>query len=142
MTLKEYLSQATILEKSIDVKLIQLEKLEGYSNLVFNASKVYENSARGEIVVAIIDKISSLQHEINTEIDRLVDTKSDILLFLGKIENENLKTIMEYHYLCGMTWEEIADRMYISLRQLYNWSKKAHDILAKKFENKNIQQIC
>lgn len=129
MTLKEYLSQARFLDNAIDAKVIQLEELKKSLERSAGEIRFTENNSKPSRAYLIAEKIILLEEELNNDIDILVDTKIEILHLLKKIDDLTLRTALEYHYLSYLTWEEIADKMYISLRQLYNWNKKAMEIL-------------
>ena len=69
-----------------------------------------------------MDKVLEIDEEINREIDELQIVRQEIRAALNQLEDENLKLLMEYRYIDGLTWEQIAVKMDISWR----WSIKLH----------------
>lgn len=41
--------------------------------------------------------------------DRLVQIKKDIVDVIGRVEDVELRILLEQRYLCGATWEEMSD---------------------------------
>lgn len=68
-----------------------------------------------DIVVKIVD----LQHEINSDIDELVDLKQEITRRIKLIPNTEFQLILEKRYLCLMPWEKIAVDMDYSIQHIY-----------------------
>jgi DNA-directed RNA polymerase specialized sigma subunit len=75
----------------------------------------------------ILCKIADLQSEINADIDRLVDTKRQIAAMISKIDNARFRALLELRYLCFKKWEEIAEIMHYSDRQVRRLHKQALD---------------
>ena len=72
-----------------------------------------------------ICKIIDLQDEINKDIDRLVDLKTQIVTTIKNIENYEYQTLLERRYLCFYTWEQIAVDMDYSIQHIYRLRDKA-----------------
>lgn len=65
-----------------------------------------------------MDKVLEIDVEINREIDELQIVRQEIRDTLNQLEDENLKLLMEYRYIDGMTWEQIAVKMNYCWRQV------------------------
>lgn len=65
-----------------------------------------------------VDRLIDLTREIEKDLDRLVDMKLAALKVFRKLAPEE-QEIMERRYLRGQTWEEIANALGYSKRQLY-----------------------
>lgn len=78
-----------------------------------------------DAVVKIID----LQHEINSDIDELVDLKRDIMRRVNAIPNTEYRLLLEKRYLCFMPWEKIAVDMGYSIQHIY----RLHDWALQQF---------
>lgn len=65
-----------------------------------------------------MDKVLEIEEEINQEIDELQIVRQEIRNTLNQLEDENLKLLMEYRYIDGMTWEQIAVKMHYSYMQI------------------------
>lgn len=136
MTLKEYLSQATILDKAINS---MLEQLEQYKNTVSVSRSlvcaVKSGVPDGSVTERIVEKIAAEEEKINNTIDAYVDTKASIRRLLSHIDNIEHRTVMELHYLNGHTWEDVAEMSYISIRNVHNMHNAALKVLAEYFSD-------
>ncbi len=72
-----------------------------------------------------MDKVLEMEEEINEEIDTLQTIRHQIRDTLNQLTDESLKLLMEYRYIDGMTWEQIADKMNYSWRQVYRKHEEA-----------------
>lgn len=65
-----------------------------------------------------MDKVLEIDEEINREIDELQTVRQEIRAALNQLEDESLKLLMEYRYIDGLTWEQIAVKMNYCWRQV------------------------
>lgn len=65
-----------------------------------------------------MDKVLEIDEEIKREIDELQTVRQEIRAALNQLEDENLKLLMEYRYIDGLTWEQIAVKMNYCWRQV------------------------
>ena len=69
-----------------------------------------------------MDKVLEIDVEINREIDEMQIARKEIRETLNQLEDESLKLLMEYRYIDGMTWEQIAVKMHYG----FQWVCKLH----------------
>ena len=121
MNAKEYLSQAFRLDQKINSKLEQVSKLRNLSmkasglRLAERISGTKEHSLMESALVKMID----LEYEINADIDRLVDLKREMATLIERVNDPSQRLLLEMRYLCGNTWEDIAQKMGYDLRWVY-----------------------
>lgn len=72
-----------------------------------------------------MDKVLEIDEEINREIDTLQTIRQEIRETLNQLEDESLKLLMEYRYIDGMTWEQVAVKMHYSYMQICRLHGKA-----------------
>lgn len=127
MTAKEYLSQAYRLDQRIDAKIAQVSSLnELATKCTATLSGMPHNPNRGTSSMAdAIVKIIDLQHEINNDIDRLVDLKRGIVKVIKAVDNPEYQTLLEKRYLCFFTWEQIAVDMNYGIDNVYRLHRSA-----------------
>lgn len=65
-----------------------------------------------------MDKVLEIDAEIKQEIDELQTVRQEIRAALNQLEDESLKLLMEYRYIDGLTWEQIAVKMNYCWRQV------------------------
>ena len=83
-----------------------------------------ENSSTSPMA-DIVTKIIDLQDEINSDIDKLVDLKREIVEVIKAVDCIEFQTILEKRYLCFMPWEQIALDMNYEMRYLYKVHNRA-----------------
>ena len=68
---------------------------------------------------------SSVQEEINRDIDRLVDLKREIMSVIKAVDDAEYQILLEKRYLCFQTWEQIAAEMNYGVRYVHCMHGKA-----------------
>lgn len=63
-----------------------------------------------------MDKVDELERKITQAIDELADIRMEIEAVLGQLEDDTLRKLMEYRYIDGLTWEQVAEKMHYSWR--------------------------
>ena len=118
-----YLSRYRRMSKRIDRLLEEQRRWrERALKITPILSQAPGGSESGSPVERPMDKVLEIEEEINREIDELQTVRQEIRAALNQLEDENLKLLMEYRYIDGLTWEQIAVKMDISWR----WSIKLH----------------
>ncbi len=105
MNVKSYLSQAYRIDQRINSKLEQVQSLrelatKATATLGDDRPKETRNFQRMEDIIC---KIIDLESEINSDIDKLVDLKREIVKLIKSIPNPEHQTILELRYLCFKT---------------------------------------
>lgn len=133
MTVKEFLNQAYRLDQRIQSKIEQLDSLNALATKATSTlSHMPKNPNKATSTMEnTICKIIDLQHEINEDIDRLVDLKTEIVAAVKSVENREYQTLLEKRYLCFETWEQIAVDMHYSLRWIHILHGKALNNLGR-----------
>jgi DNA-directed RNA polymerase specialized sigma subunit len=114
-------SQAFRLDQRINSKLEQvatLRQLVTKATSSIHAERVSRTRNRYPMENAIV-KLIDLEHEINDDIDRLVDLKRDIVILINSVQQPEYHLLLELRYLSYKTWEEIAATMDYSYRQVH-----------------------
>lgn len=127
MTIKEYLSQAYRIDQRINSKLEQVRSLRELAEKATSTLSDTPCSGNGnkQKIESVIVKIIDLEHEIDEEIDRLVDLKQEIVSMIKQVKNPEYQTLLELRYLCFRTWEQIAVEMNYDLSWVHRLHKKA-----------------
>ena len=127
MTAKEYLNQAYWLDRRIDSKLEQLSALKDMATKTTSAmtDDVVSHTRNVHSMQDVIAKIIDMQAEINADIDRLVDLKSEIMHVIKAVRNPEHQTLLELRYLCFKSWEYVAEQMGYNVRHIYRLHDEA-----------------
>ena len=127
MTAKEFLSQAYRIDQRINSKLEQVQALRNQAENATATLSPTPRSASPDLhsMESILVKIFSLEHEINADIDTLVDLKREIMRAIKDVKNVEYQLILEQRYLCFKRWEQIAVDMNVASRTLYMLHERA-----------------
>ena len=72
-----------------------------------------------------VAKIVDLQTEIDRDIYRLIEVKSQIVTAIKAVDNKEYQTLLELRFLCGYAWEEVAAKMGYSIQHTYRMRDQA-----------------
>lgn len=127
MTAKEYLGQARFLDMRINSKIQQVASLnELATRCTTTLSDMPKNPNRGDSRMAdSVIKIIDLQDEINSDINKLVELKREIMGVIKAVPNMEYQTLLEKRYLCFITWEQIAVDMNYSMQYTFRIHERA-----------------
>lgn len=135
MNAKEYLSQGFYLDKEINEKIFEIEKLMSdmcrCTQQFSDMPPGEHNDNSTELKMAnYIDKHNKLENEINDEIDQLDKIKSEIRKSILKVKNPKCRLVLMKRYWRFLKWEQIQKEMeYEDLRSVY----KVHTRAIKEF---------
>lgn len=124
---KEYLSQAFHIDKQLKSKLEQLSVLRELATTTTQPLSDMPGSPNRNIdrMEKAIIKIMDMEKEISEEVDALLDLKNEIAQCIKKVEDIDCQLILEFRYLCFMSWEDIAAEMNFTVRNIHILHGKA-----------------
>lgn len=127
MNAKEYLSQAFYIDKQLKAKVEQLSVLRELATATSQPLSDMPGSPNRTIdrMERSIIKIVDMEKEIAQEVDRLLDLKSEIAQCVKNVEDIDCRLILEFRYLCFMSWEEIAAELNFTVRNIHILHGKA-----------------
>ena len=126
MTPKQYLSQALAADKAINRKIARLAEL--YAACTKNTSLLTLTPGGGYDDRAFehrMEKYLLLRDEINADIDRLVDLKTEIMKVIDAVPDEDDRCVLEKHFLQGKSYSVIGQEMKYDKDYVYKKIKKA-----------------
>lgn len=134
MDAKEYLNQVKKLDLQIKNKLIELQQWKDIALGItanMNGERVQSSGSQSKMADAIV-KIVDAEAEVNALVDRLIDTKKEVIQTIEQLTSLLQYDVLHLHYIQFMTLQAIADKYGMS----YDWAKQAH-----KRAVKNVQRI-
>ncbi len=117
MTKKEFLNQYLNAQKEIGIKLDQIAKLRELSTKItqtLTPDKVKSNSDNR--LESSVSKIVDMEREIGASLDKLEKVRLQVENAISSMKNENLRRILEMHYINGYSFEQIAVKEHYSYR--------------------------
>ena len=122
----QYLSRYRRLNQRIDHLLEEQSRWrERALKITPTLSQAPGGGGSGSPIERPMDKVLEIDEEINREIDTLQTIRQEIRETLNQLEDESLKLLMEYRYIDGMTWEQVAVKMHYSYMQICRLHGKA-----------------
>jgi hypothetical protein len=125
MTVKEYLSQAFGLNEMINSKMEQADELRELAEKAtyrMQLAKAYGAKQNSPLENAIVNMVD-LEYEIDTDIDRLVDLKRELMHVINRVEKPQYRLLLEKRYLLFKTWDAVAKDLGCELR----WVHRLHN---------------
>lgn len=117
---KEELREYRWVLKNIKVLSEQIQVLESRAMSMTSTIKedcIQASGVQDKLAVQVID-ICDLQDKLNAEMARAVRVQKKIEKAIGRLP-EREKLLMRLHYICGLTWEQVAVEMGYGWRQVH-----------------------
>lgn len=76
-------------------------------------------------IQSAVDHIWELQQEVNRDIDDLIMLRRSIEEAIASVENETLRILLEYRYIDGKKWEQIAVDMNYCWQHIHKLHSRA-----------------
>lgn len=111
MRAKEYLNQVAKLDAIIQNKLIEKQQwMDIALNITSNMSgeKVQSSGTQSKMADAI-NKCIDMEEEINSLVDRLIDTKREVVATIEQVESPIEYDVLHKRYIQRMGLQDIAD---------------------------------
>lgn len=124
MRAKEYLNQVAKLDAIIQNKLIEKQQwMDIALNITSNMSgeKVQSSGTQSKMADAI-NKCIDMEEEINSLVDRLIDTKREVVAIIEQVESPIEYDVLHKRYIQRMGLQDIAD--YYGKE--YGWATTTH----------------
>lgn len=126
---KEYLLGYQRLNQRINRLLLEQQQWRELATRVSPNLSGMPRGGGGGGTQGAISKIVDLETEINAEIDKLVEKRKEIEGIIRAVEDNILRTLLEYRYINGKKWEEIALMMGYDYRYILKIHGKALSLL-------------
>lgn len=129
MTAKQYLRQAYRLNELINSHSKELESLRLLSTSLpgtdFSQERVQGGSLPGDRIPKIISQIVDLEKQVNDEIDSFIELKKEVHDVINAVTSPNERLVLRCRYIEFLTWEQTADRMAYSIKQVHRIHSEA-----------------
>lgn len=129
MNAKQYLKQAYRLNELIESNKQELEDLNLLSSSLpgidYSKDRVQTSSSGNAGYTNIVDKIVDLEKAIKADIEKLLSLKLEIRTVINAVQDNEERLLLKCRYLNFMSWENICDRMNVSMRTAHRIHKIA-----------------
>ena len=129
MKVETYLKQGIMLDQRINYQLKKLAELRenacSIPAVMPKGGKVQTSPDGDAPLVRALMRMEEQEERINREIELLVELKDQIREVIGQVEDDNLRMVLAFKYLEGMSFEEIGDVLHANKSTVYRWHKQA-----------------
>ena len=123
MTAKQYLSQAIQLDRRIRAKRANIKHLRELACSVSPAAGEYAGkSGAGDPVGRSAARIADLEAELRADVKRYTALHREIAAVIDRVPDARYVELLTRRYICGQTWEQIAEGMSYNSR----WVRRLH----------------
>lgn len=124
MTKKQYLKQGYRIRQEIKIQndiLLELRSnLDNVKGIDYSKEKLDGGLLQDDSnVVDRIDKIIEVEEIIKKKVEELKKFQTNLYLEILNLESTNEKLLLQARYILNETWEEIAERLGYSVRQIH-----------------------
>ena len=127
MTAKEYLMQVQKLEYKISRMKLRSEEYERLSHSIpgpnYDRELVSGTRNLDAPFVKWIMKKTDIDREIESLEEKLVNLKAEIMLTIEKLDSEDYKNVLVMHYINGLPFVEVAEKLYLSESTVFRWHR-------------------
>ena len=114
----------------IDAKIGSLtDELQVWNNRTTKITTSFSSEPKaaggGDQLQKCVDKICELQEELAREMQLLQSRRQEIERAINTLEDERFRSVLQLKYIEGMTFEEVADKIPYSCRQVHRIHKTA-----------------
>lgn len=137
---RDYLSQAFQIDQLIQNKLDQtayLQELEAVTQSAM-ARACGASMEREDPLQRGVSGIDEMKQAVSAELGRLMDTKKEISLIIQNIASLSVRSVLEQRYLCHKPWQDIAEKVGCSQRQVYNIHRKGLQLVGSILQKPHI----
>lgn len=117
---KEYLYQIWNLDREIEIKYRELEKVRSQIGIKPQPdpdTNVGHSTSISDPVFDYIAKVTKLEAQLDKKIDRLIDLKTKIIGQIDGMDNRTYRNILTCRYVLMQTWDEVAESVGYERRQ-------------------------
>lgn len=143
MDAKSYLKQIKLYDTRIDNKLEELKRLKDMVLRITSTMKdeVVSSSGNQDKFGDTMAKIVDLQTEINEVVDEYVDLKKAISDVIYKVPDADALAVLCKRYMQYKTWEQIADEMHMTYRNVCYIHGRALQIVNRMLGNEEFVEV-
>ena len=136
MTAKEYLKQLWCLDRAIDIKSKELEKLKadrGIRQMPDTEERVVGSGYPEDHIADTAIQIVEMQDRVNSLVDRYITLKATITEQIEGMDNQTFKDILICRYILMQTWDDVSKTMKYDVRHCTRLHGRALQAFAKQY---------
>ena len=120
---KKFLQKAYRLAEEIEINQEELNRLTELSTMLkgldYSQTKIQTSGSSDAAFVNKVNEIADIKEKINAKLMELKELRNSIWKAIYTLDNTEERLVCLYRYLKFYDWETVADKMHLSLRQVY-----------------------
>lgn len=136
MTAKEYLRQLWVLDRRIEIKRRELDKLRadrGLRQQPDSQDHVMGSGCPQDHVADTAIRITAMEQSIDRQVARYIRLKQEITRQIEGMENKTFQDVLTCRYVLMMTWEDVAQTMKYEVRHCTRLHGRALQAFAQQY---------
>lgn len=124
MEIRDWLNRVKKIDLQIKNKLIEKQQWKDVALGItanMDGERVQSSGSKSKMSDAI-EKCIDMENEINMLIDKLIDTKREVIKTIEQLDSPTQYDVLHMIYIQGMTLQEVADSYGMS----YDWAATTH----------------
>ena len=120
---KKFLQKAYRLAEEIEINQEELNRLTELSTMLkgldYSQTKIQTSGSSDAAFVNKVADLADIKEKINAKLMELKELRNSIWKAIYTLDNTEERLVCLYRYLKFYDWETVADKMHLSLRQVY-----------------------
>lgn len=120
---KKFLQKAYRLAEEIEINQEELNRLTELSTMLkgldYSQTKIQTSGSADAAFVNKVADLADIKEKINAKLMELKELRNSIWKAIYTLDNTEERLVCLYRYLKFYDWETVADKMHLSLRQVY-----------------------
>ena len=120
---KKFLQKAYRLAEEIEINQEELNRLTELSTMLkgldYSHTKIQTSGSGDAAFVNKVADLADIKEKINAKLMELKELRNSIWKAIYTLDNTEERLVCLYRYLKFYDWETVADKMHLSLRQVY-----------------------
>lgn len=120
---KKFLQKAYRLAEEIEINQEELNRLTELSTMLkgldYSQTKIQTSGSGDAAFVNKVTDLADIKEKINAKLMELKELRNSIWKAIYTLDNTEERLVCLYRYLKFYDWETVADKMHLSLRQVY-----------------------
>ena len=120
---KKFLQKAYRLAEEIEINQEELNRLTELSTMLkgldYSQTKIQTSGSGDAAFVNKVNELADIKEKINAKLRELKELRNSIWKAIYTLDNTQERLVCLYRYLKYYDWKTVADKMHLSLRQVY-----------------------
>ena len=139
---KQFLSGYLILNRSIQLKYLQIERLRTRcTSGAIRYDKLNVQTSPVNVTEESLVDAADIQRELESDLTRRKIIKNQVKKYIRRLKDDDERLIMNYRYICNIRFDDIPDKACCSRRTMWYRYERALDEIGRMLEADNDKAV-